>query len=71
MKLLLIALMLTSGSAFAFCNTTLPSNQFYQCIERERVQDEMNQRLRRIEENQNKRNSTFCFRDSFNNLICQ
>ena len=48
-----IVLFLISSTAYAFCDTTLPTNAFYQCIERENMIEQQSQRLKRIED-QNK-----------------
>jgi hypothetical protein len=53
MKLLLIALMLTSGYSYASCDLTLPNHAFYQCVEKQNWMQQQSQRLQRIEE-QNK-----------------
>jgi hypothetical protein len=53
MKSLLIALMLTSGYAYASCDLTLPNHAFYQCIERDNMMEQQSKRLQRIED-QNK-----------------
>jgi hypothetical protein len=53
MKLLLIALMLTSGYSYASCDLTLPNHAFYQCIERDNMMEQQSKRLQRIED-QNK-----------------
>lgn len=72
MKHIITILALVSSSAFA-CDTSLPNAAFYNCInyqnqQRQQQQQMIDDAVRRSQQQQQQR---FCYRDSFNNLICQ
>lgn len=48
-----IIFMLIAPSVYAMCDTTLPTNAFYQCIEQQNMMEQQSRRLQRIED-QNK-----------------
>jgi len=72
MKHIITILALVYGSAYA-CDTSMSNAAFYNCINYQQQQQYQQQQMidEAVRRSQQQQQQRFCYRDSFNNLICQ
>ncbi len=68
-----IALILTfaSSAAFAYCDTSMSQNAYFNCVNAEQQQRYQQQQMIDDAVRRTQQQQRFCYRDSYNNTICQ